>query len=129
LNRTDPFTSIRIDETRSRSVRARRLQKGMGLTLAALLALIGVRVAAQDDPKAVFASLSDDAKKIVTESNKTLGDDATAPCNAGRTKVASEVRLATARLGESGQLSGVAGFFQIEAENYYGRICGRRMRR
>ena len=94
------------------------------------LPLLDVPVAnAQEDPVAVYATLSDDAKKIVSEANKTLGNDVQAPCNAGRVRVVTDVRAAATRLGESNQLSGNAGFFQIEAENYYNRLCGRRMQR
>lgn len=92
------------------------------------LALAG-GAAAQESQEALFAGLSENGKKIVTEANTTLTADANKACEAGRARVTEEVKAAARRLQESGQLAGGPGFFQIEAENYYNRFCGRRMRR
>ena len=94
----------------------------LGLTLFA--ADVG---AAKHD--AIFAALTDNAKKIIEQTNKAFGGDTESVCKAGRSKVNPEVRMITKDLIERKVLVGASGFFQLEVENYYARVCGKQFRR
>ena len=82
-----------------------------------------------ETPAELFDKLTDNAKKIVAVTDKIFGKDVMAACEAGRTKVNHEVRLATKALRGKGELTGPGGFYQLEAENYYARNCGRKFRK
>jgi hypothetical protein len=82
-----------------------------------------------DKHDAIYASLTDNAKRIVEETNKAFGGDWESVCKAGRSKVNPKVRLITKELIKQKVLVGSSGFFQLEVENYYARVCGKRFRR
>jgi len=78
---------------------------------------------------AIFSALTDNAKKIIEQTDKTFGGNPESVCEAGRSRVNPEVRLITKDLIERKVLVGSSGFFQLEVENYYARICGKQFRR
>ena len=82
-----------------------------------------------ETPAELFSKLTDNAMKIVAVTEKVFGADAMAACKAGRTKVNEEVKRATKALRAKGALTGASGFYQLEAENYYARNCGRKFRK
>ena len=79
--------------------------------------------------EAIFAALTDNAKRIIEEANKAFGGGFESVCEAGRSKVNPKVRLITKELIKQKVLVGSSGFFQLEVENYYARICGKKFRR
>lgn len=78
---------------------------------------------------AIFAALTDNAKTIIEQTDKAFGGDTKSVCKAGRSKVNPEVRTITKDLIERKVLVGSSGFFQLEVENYYARVCGKQFRR
>jgi len=50
-------------------------------------------------------------------------------CKAGRSRVNPELKLITKELIKQKVLVGSSGFFQLEVENYYARVCGKQFRR
>ncbi|MDP6785997.1 MAG: hypothetical protein QGI13_02610 [Rhodospirillales bacterium] len=113
------------------------LARGRAKTFVARLAAValfsGVTLFAADvgatKHEAIFAALTDNAKRIIESANKAFGGGFESVCEAGRSKVNPKVRLITKELIAQKVLVGGAGFFQLEVENYYARICGRKFRR
>ena len=95
--------------------------------------ILGVTLCAADvhaaKHDAIFAALTDNAKKIIEQTNKAFGGDMELVCKAGRSRVNPEVRLITKELIKQKVLVGSSGFFQLEVENYYARVCGKQFRR
>ena len=96
-------------------------------------AILGLTLLAADAQAtkhdAIFAALTDNAKKIVEQANKAFGGGTESVCKAGRSMVNPEVRMITKDLIERKVLVGASGFFQLEVENYYARVCGKQFRR
>lgn len=92
-----------------------------------MVVMISETVAA--DKTEIHAALTDNAKKIVAATNAAFGGELEPVCVAGRTNVNPKVRLITKDLIKQKLLVGPSGFFQLEVENYYARVCGKRFRR
>jgi len=103
------------------------------LNLATAAVFMGVTLFAADvhaaEHDAIFAALTDNAKRIIEQTNKAFGGDMESVCKAGRSRVNPEVRLITKELIKQKVLVGSSGFFQLEVENYYARVCGKQFRR
>jgi hypothetical protein len=101
--------------------------------LVTAILFIGVTLFATDvgatKHETIFAALTDNAKRIIEVTNKAFGGDFESVCEAGRSKVNPEVRLITKALIKQKVLVGSAGFFQLEVENSYARICDSNFRR
>ena len=116
---------------------ARSFVRGHGntnpVTVFAALALLGLLLMPSDAPADekddILAALTVNAKIIVKETNNAFGGGLEGVCTAGRSKVNPKVKLITKELVKQKVLVGSSGFFQLEVENYYARVCGKRFRR
>ena len=66
--------------------------------------------------EAIFAALTDNAKRIIEEANKAFGGGFESVCEAGRSKVNAKVRLITKALIEQKVLVGSSGFFSSRSK-------------